>query len=127
MCLISKLRFPRKALRDIECFKVLYKNGDEYFTPYMDTVVNVNEPLKAKGWSISIIPYEKARGYIHTYSSLNVARASIMVLDDPSVVIFKCIIPKGTKYHISAYYTEYCSKQIKFISQIPSYEIHNIH
>ena len=131
MCLISKWRFPRIASGNIECYKVLYKEGNKYITPYMDAEVDINKPLKAKGRSITFgvgDPYEKTTGYIHTYTSLNaVKRLYTGVLKDPNIVIFRCIIPTGTKYHISTGGSEYCSKQIKFIKQIPSYEIYNIH
>ena len=126
MCLISKWRFPRKASGNIECYKVLYKNGNRYITPYMDAKVDINKPLKARGRSITFgDPYKKTTGYIHTYTSLNIAKS--LFGKDPNIVIFRCIIPTGTKYHISTGGSEYCSKQIKFISQIPSYEVHNIY
>jgi hypothetical protein len=126
MCLISKWKFPRKASGNIECYKVLYKKGSEYITPFMDIEVDINKPLKARGWGITFSnPYEKTAGYIHTYTSL--ASAKILFGPDPTTVIFKCIIPTGTKYHISNVGSEYCSKQIKFISQVPSYEVHNIY
>lgn len=131
MCLISKWRFPRIAFRNIEYYKVLVNEEDEYITPYMDAEVDINKPLKAKGWSITFgvgDPYEKTTGYIHTYTSLNaVKRLYIGAFNNPTFVIFKCIIPIGTKYHISTEGLEYCSKQIKFINQIHSYEIYNIH
>ena len=129
MCLISKWKFPRKASGNIECYKVLYKEGNKYITPYMDAEVDINKPLKAIGWGITFSnPYEKTAGYIHTYTSLNVAkRLYTGILKDLNIIIFKCIIPTGTKYHISTGGSEYCSKQIKFINQIPSYEIYSIH
>jgi hypothetical protein len=101
--------------------------GDKYYTPYMDTIVDINRILKAKGFSFSFLdPKEKGKGYIHTYVSLYYAKEHIpMACKNP--VVFKCIIPKGTKYHISKDCIEFCSKKIDFESQVPSYEIYNLH
>ena len=129
MCLISKWRFAKKAKKDIVCYKVLDKMGDKYYTPYMDTIVDINRILKAKGFSFSFFddPKEKGKGYIHTYASLYYAKEHVSAMACKNPVVFKCIIPKGTKYHISKNCTEFCSKKIDFESQIPSYEIHNIY
>ena len=57
MCLNSKWRFPKRAKKDIVCYKILEKvetdNDDEYYTPYQDTEVDITKPFKAKGISLS--------------------------------------------------------------------------
>ena len=117
MCLISKWRFAEKASHDIVCYKVLYKRGNNYYTPFMDTIADINRILKAKGSSFSFNSKEKGKGYIHTYASLHDAKRYIGI-DCKSPIIFKCIIPKGTKYHISRDSTQFCSKKIDFESQV---------
>lgn len=129
MCLISKWRFAEKASHDIVCYKVLYKRGNNYYTPFMDTIVDINRILKAKGSSFSFNSKEKGKGYIHTYVTLHDAKehAFAVTCSCRNPIIFKCVIPKGTKHHISRDCTEFCSKKIDFESQVSSYEIHNIH
>ena len=128
MCLTSKWRFAKKASHDIVCYKVLDKMGDEYYTPYMETIVDINRIFKAKGFSFSFLdPKEKGKGYIHTYVTLHYAKEYVFEMACEKPVIFKCIIPKGTKYHISKDCIEFCSKKIDFKSQVPSYEIYNLH
>lgn len=126
MCLKSKWRFPRRAKKDIVCYKILCREeGDNYYTPYTNFKVDINIPLKATESSLSKNGYLKSIGYIHTYSSLEKALDEVLYF--PSGVIFKCIIPKGTKYHRSRTNIELCSKQIKFIHKLRPYELYNIH
>ena len=128
MCLISKWRFAKKASHDIVCYKVLDKMGGEYYTPYMGTIVDINRVLKAKGFSFSFFePKEKGTGYIHTYVTLQYTKNCLFEIGYNPPIVFKCIIPKGTKYHISKDCIEFCSKKIDFESQIPSYEIYNLY
>jgi len=128
MCLISKWRFAKKTSHDIVCYKVLDKWEDVYYTPYMGTIVDINRILKAQGSSFSFFePKEKGAGYIHTFVTLDCAKKYIFEMGCKNPVIFKCIIPKGTKYHISKDCIEFCSKKIDFKSQVPSYEIYNLH
>lgn len=132
MCLVSKWRFPKRAKKDIVCYKILEKvktdNSDEYYTPYLDVKVDITKPLKALGNSITFIdPLEKGSRYIHTISSLDLVNHYIWEMNCSRPVVFKCIIPKGTKYHKSLYNNEYCSRKIIFDREVQSYEIHNIH
>lgn len=134
MCLNSKWRFPKRAKKDIVCYKILEKvetdNGDEYYTPYQDTEVDITKPFKAKGISLSFsnnTRYEKTKGYIHTISSLEYIKTYLRGFGGIKFAIFKCHIPKGTKYHESIYDVEYCSRKIVFDREVQSYEIHDIH
>lgn len=128
MCLISKWRFPNKASKDIKCYKVLSKTFGEYYPPFFDEEpIDITIPFKAKGNSLSIINNkEKGKGYIHVFSNIDSAKcfAHEELVDS---TIFECIIPKGTKYHMSKEGDQFCSKVIIFNKQIPSYEIYNIH
>ena len=117
MCLISKWRFPKIAKRDIVCYKILERRNGLYMTPYMDTVIEISKPLIAKGNSFSLRNVRnKGAGYIHTYTTRPMI-PPIGLFHKPSV--WKCIIPKGTKYHKSIHGVEYCSKQIIFIEKNP--------
>ena len=129
MCLNSKWRFPKRAKNDIVCYKILETdNGDEYYTPFLSTNVDITKPFKAEGISLSFnTRYEKTTGYIHTVSSLECIRTYLRNIDCIKTVIFKCYIPKGTKYHKSLDNFEYCSRKIIFDKQVQSYEIYNIY
>lgn len=114
MCLTSKWRFPKIAKEDIVCYKVLEVNIDNrYFvTPYRKNIVDINKPYEAKeANSLSIFhPYTKTKGYIHTFAFIPTLQNLKERFDNP--VVFKCIIPKGTKYHRGNF--AYCSKKIIF-------------
>ena len=119
MCLVSKWKFPRKAKEDIICYKILTRRNGIYETPIMCTSVDINRPLIAKGNSFRIInPDIKDTGYIH--SLMFVADGKEIIKRDGYIKasLWKCIIPKGTKYHISKIRYEYCSKQIIFIEKV---------
>lgn len=124
MCLISKWKFAKKAKEDIVCFKVLSVDEDgNYYAPYMNNVVDISKSYKAKGISLTLFNlFEKGKGYIHTlkycpsYKFLNSEFGYIQT------IVYKCIIPKGTKYH-EGLYGEYCSKKIIFKNLVPSYSL----
>lgn len=133
MCLVSKWIFPRKAKEDIVCYKVFIvtQNPDtheiiEAVTPFMYEEVNILQPIKAiskksllKRWWHGICePYIKTDGYIHTVRNISLAKELIKYYQINGGEIFKCIIPKGTKYHVGEGNTDLCSKTIKVIQLI---------
>lgn len=115
MCLLSKWRFPKKAKKDIICYKhlvCLYDDSEQttFYTPIMYTEVDINKPLKAEGSSFTLSDgHIKGEGYIHVY-----ANAPHIL----SPMVFKCIIPKGTYYHESFDGSTFCAKQIIFLKHI---------
>ena len=115
MCLISKWRFPRKAKEDIVCYKILRRSTFHggWITPVRFTPVSLNEMLIAnKEHSTFSLdnPKSKGGGYIHAYTQENYALASAH--RQCYCKIFKAIIPKGTKYHVSKYKTEICAMRM---------------
>ena len=112
MCLTSKWRFPRKAKKDIICFKVLRQSSfGRWITPCRWTFVTLDDYLIAdecKTFSI-LNPYDKGAGYIHAYFD-----EKYIYCNRPQERVFIAIIPKGTKYHISED-GEICAKKM-FIS-----------
>lgn len=110
MCLISKWRFPKKAKKDIVCYKVLKLSFDgKLYTPFMSKEVDTSKPLIAKGSSFSIFdPLEKKGGYIHSCANCRSEYAN---------QIWKCIIPKGTRYHEAFDGCEYCSRKLIFLER----------
>ena len=113
MCLISKWRFPKKAKKDIVCYKVLRSSSDgKLYTPFIGEKVDTSKPLIAKGSSFSILnPLEKKGGYIHTYKDRHYEYTV-------QIQIWKCIIPKGTRYHEAFDGCEYCSRKLIFLEKL---------
>ena len=147
MCLQSKWIFPRKAAKDIVCYKILTKddNGD-LITPYQNFPIgNIKElPITVEGGKgksikqyIKCIKYLyeysknivhsimtefkcKEEGYIHAYTHLHDAEW-IAIVSRPSFgkyIIVKCIIPKGTSYHISFDGMEICARKMEILNSI---------
>ena len=133
MCLIKDKKHhpfnhPLIAKEDIVCYKVLHINyiTNIFVTPYTKTPVSIEYlknkvPFKAEilnkfkfiwrhilGFSNVVTD-----GFIHTFSS-----------ELPSYnlsfgeCVFKCIIPKGTKYFIGKCEDVYASEQIIFVKQL---------
>lgn len=127
MCLSSKWIFPRKAKEDIVVYKEVYcDKEDNIYSPYMLTKIgNIkNLPISFKAKWLDIeeriewILFQNLKsigaGYIHSYSSLDYICVSVK----RPTCIYKCIIPKGTKYHKSKNDTQYCSKKLIIIEKI---------
>lgn len=111
MCLYSKQILPRRATKDIVCYKRMVKLSPTlYVTPYQNFWVyrkDFNRVLHPKGKPIFLhhrnwtdFLYTIVRGgYFHAYPDCNYATQ--MLAHDETIV--KCIIPKGALYWKSAY------------------------
>ena len=141
MCLISKSSELIVADKDIECYKVVECGLNSligakigaYITAILNQyiprdVVKGERPFIAKG---EIKPKQTKgywifkRGLIHTYRVFEAAKECqkyLNVLDD--MQIYRCIIPKGTKYVIGTddlKYSDdicYASEQIVFKERV---------
>lgn len=116
MCLLSQWRFPKRATKDILCYKVLNKTTyGKLYTPFRFEMVTVPMLLKAKGSSFSFkAPYVKRAGYIHAFTIEPLARIQANVYNK---CVVSCIIPKGTLYHVDSTLGEICAKQM-YIKEI---------
>ena len=119
MCLTSKWRFPRKAKKDITCFKVLRKSGcslSGWITPYRWEFVELNSYLvanKCKTFSITK-PHIKGAGYIHAYTDKKFVQRNRY-----SEKVFIAIIPAGTRYHISKFGHQLCAEKMFITNECP--------
>ena len=115
MCLVSKWRFPKKAKKDITCYKVLKKSclyQNEWCTPFRWTRVILNDWIiaeKCKTFSI-LNPYSKGAGYIHAYTDKKSFVRQKYTYGEKRAFI--ALIPKGTKYHISRDGKEICAEKM---------------
>ena len=137
MCLLIKDKKALIAEKDIVCYKKMeefkHANGkSDYATPYMyipvdSDIINGEKPFKAKcvgyggahrrekgmNHKYPEYNYRIESGYIHTYQDFNAAYDGLYGTDR----IFKCIIPKGTKYYAGIFdggAPSYASKEIVF-------------
>ena len=126
MCLYSKQILPRRATKDIICYKVLCCTGSCFRTPYYDMRMDINKEYEAKGPKIAKAfiknNYQKyfaivEKGYIHCFTQENAAR-DMWFYDVRKRVIMKCIIPKGTLYYKSKNGLEICARKIKTLERI---------
>lgn len=131
MCLtVGRSAEMLTAEEDIVCYKILKKDSEGYFTPYRDFAVDMDSKiLKAEGeikvlHFLSAVP-EKGKmiegGVIHTFELFEDADEEIFRSGaTPGIYeIFKCIIPKGTKYYKGRFGTlsSYGSLCIKFVEK----------
>ena len=140
MCLWIKNNKMRVASKDIVCYKTLsLTDCGSYETSYLGTrvpesVIDGSEPFVARG-NILVkarsnyvkvkekdvkYNYVTSGGLIHTFAKLK----------DPRKVnkdfgfydtIFKCVIPKGTKYYVGLFdgdYKSYASERIMFVEKV---------
>ena len=144
MCLsLNEKRLPSVAEHDIICYKVLQfrKQAHWYFyeTPYAEMLVSdriISGEKNLKPWpEIRITgPMQNiSQGFIHTYANLEHAKLQQAWLSEKQAWlneiiraydIFKCIIPKGTKFYDGECFAGpepvpgFASLEIKFIEKI---------
>ena len=129
MCLQCKDNKFKIADKDIVCYKYVEYSNDTYHTPYKyvsidNEIIEGKKPFCAKGKTEihkedSVFTFEG--GVIHTFNTLGAAEEVCKSFGDVEYnAIFKCIIPKGTKYVEGRFGTEfalvdsYASKEIIF-------------
>lgn len=147
MCLyITKDAKLKHAVKDIVCYKVLkryttFLGKQTLFTPYIQSPLtdvqlsgqedfysfdkdnNIEESKIGPG-------YEVSKGFIHTCANLESARLLSQLLSlglcyGEDIVVYKCIIPKGTRYYegrwaLSPHRDSYASKRIRFVEELKS-------
>lgn len=146
MCLyITKDAKLKHAVKDIVCYKVVkryttFLGKQILFTPYTqspltDAQLSGKEDFcsfdKDEIEESKIGPgYEVSKGFIHTCINLESARwlsrlLSLGLIYGEDIVVYKCIIPKGTRYYegkwaLSPQRESYASKRIRFVEELKS-------
>ena len=134
MCLTTTQTDWLIAKKDIKCYKILERchnsyNGRTYYkTPYTnvevsDSILKGEEMFKAEGtpafrdhyYGCGIYLHQIDKGAIHAYKTMN--RANDYASYNCFRVVFKCVIPKGTKYAVGMY-DDICAEQIKFVKKL---------
>ena len=132
MCLITTKNIPEIAQEDIVCYKfyVLHKvkddinspyDKDKYLSPYRGVPApNINEVANTEldkaylcDSNTSNLKYFVMKGF-HSYKYLDDLIKELSFWLSYDTMIFKCIIPKGTKYYEGTFdgSSSYCSESI---------------
>ena len=117
MCLIVNKVIPIIAKKDIICYKIYVKKGGHLSSPYLDHIPSIQNFTELEPHPIS----DDDKRYIinkgfHSFKHLKDAKIEIQLypfLYDNNV-IYKCIIPKGSKYYRGFFdrSISYCSESL---------------
>lgn len=109
MCLASRRKTAKVATEDIICYKFAIIRKNQRLSPFQLTPYMIGEVMEDKGEveineSISDKKYYIGKGMFHSFAHLSDAadrryyfQALFNMMDE--YCIYKCIIPKGTKYY----------------------------
>ena len=126
MCLITTKNIPEIAQEDIVCYKfyILIMEGDINYdkngllSPYQGslapTINKVTNTLLDKAYLKYGAAYMINRGF-HSFKYIDdLTKESYFWQSSYNIKIFKCIIPKGTKYYEGKFhdFPSYCSESI---------------
>lgn len=144
MCLVATHKEIKEAETEIECYKVVkYTVYKGYETPSIGLnikypIIKGETPLVAVGDEI-VKNYEYSTeiesGFIHVFKTKNSAALYAEILDtfndDGDYKVFRCTIPKDTKYYEGHFcyhcgkMSSYAAKQIMFCEEIDWRDIIN--
>lgn len=108
----------RTAKKDIVCYKFLRRKGEQLITPYQYTFVEIGETYDSKLRKDFQGDIEEG---LHSFKRLKAVDS--FVEDNyyktlySSIVIVKCIIPKGSTYYKGRYASSTCyaSDTLKYV------------
>ena len=113
MCLYVNYKTPSIAEVDITCYKIyMFYNNQEYISPYQKAKMPPIDTLAATELDENN-PVNKG---FHSFMSVSDAKNDAFMLSVMyGATVFRCIIPKGTKYYKGLYgmrIPSYCSESI---------------
>lgn len=118
MCFYIHKDYPNEliAKRDIECFKILatYPGVPETYSLFFDAIYfkkggsSEYVTKQVKRFTFETIDCDTINEGLHSYSTFIQAKNK-----KTSGKIYKCIIPKGTKYYYNPVKKEYVSLKLK--------------
>lgn len=106
------------ASRDIKCLKYVTKTGNQYYSPYRNTKIPIDQVMIAFP-STPNIDYSSTDYLIHDIYALNggAIHAKMAESSDYGNNCLLAIIPKGTEYWINPWGTEIAAKQMIITSK----------
>ena len=115
MCLISNFDHPSVADRDLTCYKIYMLINKWYKSPYQKAdIPNIGELTTTSLQKPGSYLVEKGfHSFVSLLDAINGAR-SITTVYGYMTCIFKCTIPKDTKYYEGRFNSipSYCSESI---------------
>ena len=118
MCLITTKNIPEIAQEDIVCYKIYILIGDELLSPYQGspapTINKVTNTLLDRAYLSNYrAAYMISKGF-HSFKYLDDLIKELDFWLSFDIEIFRCIIPKGTKYYEGKFNNSpsYCSESI---------------
>ena len=129
MCLYTKQTEPKIAEKDIICYKFYRRCNEILVSPYQEvtapeigivTNTKLGESHKLEGNAFYIHKFYNIRRVdegFHSFKILEEIKHKINGYRNLDLVIFKCIIPRGSSYYEGKFdrYESYCSNSIKLI------------
>lgn len=138
MCLFANRKYSLTAREDIECYKVLRRAGDiltSYFHERFTWEKSITYTTLLQTFNSVFREYQcNVEQGFHSYMYQKDAEAFINeVCGDETLVLVKCIIPKGSQYFVgdsTDWRAGYASDKIIFTSIVKEYkhkvEIHSV-
>ena len=127
MCLITTKNIPEIAQEDIVCYKIYILIEDELLSPYQGSpapaINKVTNTLLDRAYLSNYRgAYMISKGF-HSFKYLDDLIKELDFWQSYDIKIFKCIIPKGTKYYEGKFNNSpsYCSESI-ILKEIINYE-----
>lgn len=119
MCLIiKKFSLKRIATSDIECYKFLYINKEDYIhTPYQMKEVHINETYESEiKLKNRFSPFFQTEGHKGLHTFVDKEKAMEYVWGKNRVLAI-CIIPKGSTFYIGNFQGNrgYISNSLKYV------------
>ena len=131
MCLYTKQTEPEIAKEDIICYKFYVRYDETLFSPYQESrapeigiVANTElgrsyRPTDIGSYIHNFLGFKRIDKGFHSFKTLEeVEREVNKYKREFDLVIFKCIIPRGSSYYKGIFndrYESYCSNSIKLI------------
>ena len=118
MCLITTKNIPEIAQEDIVCYKIYILIEDELLSPYQGmpapAINEVTNTLLDRAYLSNYRgAYMISKGF-HSFKYLDDLINELDFWQSFDIKIFRCIIPKGTKYYEGKFgdFPSYCSESI---------------
>lgn len=130
MCLYTKQTEPEIAEEDIICYKFYRRWNKILFSPYQESrapeigiVVNTEleksyRPTDNGSYIHNLLGFKRVNKGFHSFKTLEEIKHKVNGYRNLDLVIFKCIIPRGSLYYKGIFgdrYESYCSNSIKLI------------
>ena len=129
MCLYTKQVEPKIAEKDIVCYKFYRRYNEILISPYQEvtapeigivTNTKLGESHKLENDVFYIHEFYNIRRVdegFHSFKILEEIKHKINGYRNLDLVIFKCIIPRGSSYYEGRFdrYESYCSNSIKLV------------